>query len=194
MDLIEKHKLINCLEVVVFEDKQMIITAESNVDGLFIIKDGCIAVKTKEGKDVRQLFKFDYFGINSLIFRQKATMSCISVGKSECYKITCQSFEQTLGNDYRMYLIFAIFKIAVSKNSFFSELVDTSQHVQLFNCFTLKNYSKGEVIFHNEKQLAKKIIIVLEGDLVNKKGIRVADRGTIFGHNLIDQYEQYLNK
>ena len=75
-----------------------------------------------------------------------------------------------------------------------------SHYEKLYKCFKLFYYCKGEVVFNSDSTKNKKIVLILEGNIVdvniiflNFKNIKyepLAVKGEIFGEEIINSNEK----
>jgi signal-transduction protein with cAMP-binding, CBS, and nucleotidyltransferase domain len=81
----------------------------------------------------------------------------------------------------------------MSSSKFIADLFTETQINDLFKVFKLKIYKNDEVIISSNHQTNKKILILIEGNLINNKtGEVLATRGDVFGENIINATEKYI--
>lgn len=165
LDNIQKTNLAKLISLVEFEDQEKIIKEGDLGDRMYIIKDGVVSCRTKY-KEVRKLYGKDFFGHNSILIDCKRSLDVISVGKTACYEFSRNTLKETLGENYKDVILFSIFKEAVQRNKFFSEIFSESQFEKMFELFQLKIYKNQEVIYE-ENSKNKKIVLLVEGNIMN---------------------------
>jgi cGMP-dependent protein kinase len=85
------EKLASCLQIIIFQDEDIIFTQGSPGDSFFIVKEGQVEV-LKDGVSIRTVTRHDYFGERSIIQSETRTASVISNGKSECWVLSRKDF------------------------------------------------------------------------------------------------------
>jgi len=98
------------------------------------------------------------------------------------------------GDRYKDILYLNIIKMAFSKSSAFGKF-NPKLIENAYECFKVKNYLKGETVLRSGYVLSSKIIIVLEGSLINDKiNQTICKRGEIFSEKevLNNNYNEKL--
>mmetsp|Transcript_2317 Transcript_2317/g.5349 ORF Transcript_2317/g.5349 Transcript_2317/m.5349 type:complete len:1111 (-) Transcript_2317:279-3611(-) len=99
------QRLADHLSEVTFKDNDTIIKQGDMGDIMYIIKEGgvrCLisdsaVIDPKVGKEVMRLQAGSYFGERALLNREPRAASVLAVGKTVCFHISKDSFEQVLG-------------------------------------------------------------------------------------------------
>lgn len=169
-----------------YENNEYIIRKGDTSQCMYIIKEGEVDIY-KDNQHIRTLGKNDYFGDQGLLLNQLRTMNVISKGKCVIYCITKELMIRMLGQNYLEILILSLIKHCFNKSKYFSTF-NLSLLDQIFNYFEIKKYNHKEVVIPKGESINSKVIVLLEGDLVDSTTKEVlARRGEIV-------FEDYLIK
>ena len=133
---------------------------------MYIIKDGDVDC-CKNGKIIRTLKKGDNFGQKAILEENKRTLDVIA--KSDCilYSISVEFFKNQIGIDYKESLYFSFINYSFQNSKFFTDIYPKMLE-KVFGYFEFLDYKGKEVVFEKGTSLSNKLIIVLEGGLMNK--------------------------
>jgi CRP-like cAMP-binding protein len=134
---------------------------------MYIIKEGevnCI----KNGKIIRTLKQGDNFGQKAILEETKRSLDVVAKTNCTICSISVDFFKNQLGVNYRDHLYFSFINLAFQNSKFFNKIMTKMLH-KVFSYFTFKSYGNSEVMFKKGDKLERKIYIVLEGNIVNKK-------------------------
>lgn len=134
---------------------------------LYIIKEGEVTCSQK-GEVIRTLVKGDYFGEKSILWDMKRSMDVIAKTVSICYSISIETLKTILGENYKDLLFLNFVKMAFKTSSLFGKLNKVVIE-KVFPIFKPKNYNKNEVVLKKGEKVNEKIVIVIEGGLINVK-------------------------
>ena len=155
---------------------------------IYIVKEGevnCI----KNDKIIRTLKKGDNFGQKAILEETKRSLDVVAKTNCTICSITVDFFKNQLGVNYKEQLYFSFINLAFQNSKHFNKIL-TKMLLKVFSFFTYKNYGKHEIIFQKGDILEKKIYIVLEGSIANKKtGYIEAKR-----YEFLYEEEMYENK
>lgn len=191
---IEKNNLASLLTQVEFEQGQLIVKEAQVGDKMYIIKSGIVSCRFRS-REIRKLYEKEFFGQNSILLDSKRSMDVYAVTKTYLYEVSRKSLEEALGPSYKETILYSSFKDILQRTTFFKELFMDSQVDSLFKSFKMKIYKNGEIVYCKDwldKSLNKKIVILIEGNLVKDNTILspvdfIAKRGEIFGENLVKE-------
>ena len=177
LNLIPIFKILNSHQIqeiarnmitLVYKKDQNIIQEGEEGDSLYIIKQGTI-VCMKNNNEIRKLYSKEFFGTTSLLFNSKRTLTIKSEDETYCYKITKQLLINNLGLDYSKIILQGIAKNALYNIKMLKVLSIDEYFTKVFPLLKLNFYKNGEVLLKNISTEDKKIIIVVEGNLINVK-------------------------
>jgi cGMP-dependent protein kinase len=166
LDQVQKTNLAEHISLVEFSDRERIINEGESGDNMYIIKEGIVSCRMKS-KEIRRLYTRDYFGQNAIFTDGKRTLDVISFGKSVCYEFSRKMFIEALGESYKDIILQSIFMNQMVNSSFFSEMFIESQLQSLYKSFSLKSYNQNEVVFPTQAAQNKKVVIIIEGNIIN---------------------------
>jgi cGMP-dependent protein kinase len=149
-----------------FRDGQTIVKEGDKGESLFIIKEGTVAC-VKDDKEIRKLHMKDYFGESSILFETKRTLSIVSKGRTLCYNITKSVLVDALGQNFTYILLSAISRNAFMKCEFLHYIIFDECFSKIFKTFKLKFYKNNEIVIDKQHHLNRKIVILIEGNLIH---------------------------
>ena len=151
-----------------FKEEHPIVKEGDKGESLFIIKEGIVSC-VKNNTEIRKLFLKDYFGQSSILFETKRILSIISLSKTICYNITKSVLVETLGENFKYILMSAICRDAFNKREIMQNLIFDDSFPKIFQNFKLKFYKNNEIVIDSKHHLNRKIIVLVEGNLINVK-------------------------
>ena len=138
---------------------------------MFIIKEGeveCI----KGDRIVRTLQKGDNFGQKALLEGDKRTLSVKAKTDCKIYSISAELLKNQFGENYKEALYLALINIAFQNSSAFNS-INPKMIAKTFSLFKFNSFQNNEVIFEKGADLNNKLIVVLEGNIVDKNKNKV---------------------
>jgi CRP-like cAMP-binding protein len=172
LDSTQKNNLAESINQVEFEDKEKIICEGDIGENMYIIKEGVVSCRSKT-KEIRKLYSKDYLGQNALFTEGRRTLDVISFGRSICYEFTRNVFKEALGDNYKETILNSIYLNHVTNSQFMSDTFTESQLNDLFKFFKLKIYKSDDIVYNINNKQNKKILIIIEGNLVNVNIINI---------------------
>jgi cGMP-dependent protein kinase len=96
--------------------------------------------------------------------------TCDVISKTNCilYSLSTEKIITMVGDKYREILYLNMIKMAFSKSNYFGK-INPKLIENTFELFKMKNYIKGETVLKSGYKLSSKIIIIIEGNLINEK-------------------------
>jgi cGMP-dependent protein kinase len=156
----------NCIKTYYEAGKYIVRNGEMG-NCLYIIKDG--EVECSSGGDViRELKKGDHFGEKALLLECPRSMDVIAKSNSIICEISVETLKSMFGNNYKDVLLLNFIKMAFNKSHNFSK-ISSKLLGPAYECFTSKDYKKGEIVVSSNHQLLSKIIVIIEGSIVDGK-------------------------
>jgi cGMP-dependent protein kinase len=179
LDNIKKINLARLINLVEFKKDQKIIKEGDSGDRMYIIKEGIVTCK-KGNNEIRKLYEKDFFGHNSIIVQCKRSLDVIAINNVICYEFSLNTLKIALGINFKDVILFAIFREAIINNSFFSEIFNENIFEKMFEIFEMKIYKNNDVIYEkNSKINNKKIVILLEGNMVDVNFLKFLYKGIL---------------
>ena len=145
MDKISKYNVAQKLVKKEFPPNTKIIKYGDVGDKLYIIKEGIVSCKIGL-KEIRKLSNNDYFGENTLLIEAKRSADIITLQKCICYELSKDDLKEALSNDYVDIILFCFFNYSINNNEYMKTIIIESLLPDIFKCFSLKQYSKRELI------------------------------------------------
>lgn len=149
-----------------FQDTYTIIQEGDIGESLYIIKEGVI-ICWKNNKEVRKLYSKDFFGTSSLLFQLKRSLTITSSNNSLCFQITKRLLQDILGSDFAKIILQGISKNSIANVKMLKVLSIDEYFSKLFPLLKLKFYKNTEVVVNKNHYENKRLIIVIEGNLIN---------------------------
>lgn len=181
---LERHNIAEYMDLVEFEFGDAVINEGDSGDKLYIIKEGCVSCRYR-GREIRKLYEREYFGENSIILETKRSLDVIALKRTLCYELSKASFEEAFGPAYKDVILLSSFKNYVNKNKFYKDMFIESQVEKIYKCFALRVYKNSEVVYDKNKNTNKKIVVLIEGNLIKEKTSEIlAKKGEIYGEQI----------
>jgi cGMP-dependent protein kinase len=132
---------------------------------------------------IRTLKKGDHFGEKSILLESTRTLDVIAKTNCILYSISIDTLISMVGDQYKDILYLNIIKMAFLKSNIFGKFNPKLIEIA-YECFKVKNYLKGDTVLRSGHVMCSKIIIILEGSLINEKiNQTIAKRGEILFEN-----------
>ncbi len=148
------------------EENKCIFKEGDSGNCLYLIREGEVNVLNKDNVIIRIMKKGEFFGQLSILLDIPRTMSVITRTKCTFYSISIESVKHIFGEKFRDVLVINSIKQALIKSKYFSKL-DIKYIENIFEHFKLTKYEKGCVVLKKGYLCHSKILIVLEGNLIN---------------------------
>jgi len=149
-----------------FQKGHVIIQEGDIGESMYIIKEGTI-ICSKNDKEIRKLFVKDFFGTSSLLFQLKRSLTVTSANESFCYQITKRLLIDILSGDFAKIILQGIAKNAISNLKMLSVLSIDEYFSKVFSLMKLSFYKNNEVVVNKHHYENRRIIVVVEGNLIN---------------------------
>ena len=193
LDKISKYNVAQKLVKKEFQPNTKIIKLGDVGDKLYIIKEGIVSCKIGL-KEIRRLSNNDYFGENTLLIEAKRSADVITLQKCICYELSKDDLKEALSNDYVDVILFCFFNYSINNNEYMKKIIIESLLPDIFKCFSLKQYSKRELICDpnnsdNLKKNEKRLIIVVSGSIC-LHGKVLYQKNNILGEDIIQDYNK----
>ena len=197
LDKISKYNVAQKLTKKEFKINSKIISKGERGDKLYIIKEGIVSCKIGL-QEIRKLSNNEYFGQNAILIDVKRGADIIAIQKTICYEISKEDLKEALTQDYIEIILFCFFKSALEKNTNLKNIFIESLLHEIFNCFSIQQYSKNEHVYDPKSKAPvrannKKLILVLEGSLFKDNNL-LADKGKILGEELLNDINQTISE
>ena len=199
LDKISKYNVAQKLKKIEFDQYAKIINKGEKGDKLYIIKEGIVSCRIGI-KEIRKLSNNEYFGQNAILIDVQRGADVIALQKTICYEISKNNLKEALTQDYIDIILFCFFKNAIEKNANLKNIFIESILHDIFNCFSIQQYSYYEHIYNPNvenknlmKSNNKKLVLVIEGSIF-KDDILLADKGKIIGEEMLNDINQSISE
>ena len=160
---------------------------------MYIIKEGEVNC-VKNNTIIRTLVKGDNFGQKALLEGNRRTLDVVA--KTDCIlcSISVEFFKNQFGEDFKDQLYFSFLGIAFKKSSSFNS-INANMLAKTFSNFSFKTFKKDEVIYESGTDSRKKLCVILEGNIVDKKINKIeGKRYEVLFENKLASGEEYIIK
>ena len=161
----QKIKLINNTYRQTYLENLSVYEKNDISNSIYFLKDGLIDLK-KDGKIVTTLGEGEYFGFMEVLGNSNRIFDAVSKEKTHLLAIPVYWLYTLYGENYSSIIALSIIKFAFSKNQHLKQL-NLKLLDELFNLFQFKYYDKEEEIFKSGDSKNSKIIICIEGELID---------------------------
>ena len=149
-----------------YKDSQFIFKDGEISEFLLIIKEGMVSC-VKEGKEIRRHNTKDYFGESSILFETEWKLSIKSIGITVFYYISKSILKDTLGSEFKSAILSSICRNAFLKSEILHYFIFDENFSKIFRLFSINFYKKNEIVINQKHHINSKIIILIEGNLIN---------------------------
>jgi hypothetical protein len=113
-------------------------------------------------------------------------------GEVIVYELYNFQVAEILGKEYLNIIMENLFRSTIPKCENLKSYLTTENIITLYNIFRLEFYFSNKIVFRKEKEINKKISIIVSGKLVKEddKNITLAKTEDIYGKELIDKKEK----
>jgi cGMP-dependent protein kinase len=170
LDNNKKTNLARLINLVEFKKDEKIIEEGELGDRMYIIKEGTVSCRIKSN-EIRKLYTNDFFGHNSILIECKRSLDVIAYTDCVCYEFSKENLNEALGKNYKEIILFSIFREAILSSKFFSEIFSENVLEKMFELFKINVYKNEDVIYKKDDK-RKKILILIEGNMVNVKDLK----------------------
>jgi hypothetical protein len=121
---------------------------------------------------------FEYFG-ESFIFPEiyaepYNNSSLLAIESTDCFVIEIKYLEEFLGLEYRDKIKTSYLKALLRKSVFFTNEIIDSHMDKLDKIFTFNFYGENKIVYDKNSSKNKKILLILEGSLIDVKYILIS--------------------
>lgn len=169
MNNIQKNNLASVIQEKHFNQNEIVFNEGDEGDSIFTIKEGSVSCRTKENQEVRKMLKNDIFGEASVLFKSKRSLKVISLEKSILFEISVSGLIEALGKDYEEIILSSILSEYIVKSSFLNSIFSNSELLGIYKDFKLKKYIKNEVVFNSGCLEKQKLVLIIQGGLIEVK-------------------------
>mmetsp|Transcript_26521 Transcript_26521/g.26166 ORF Transcript_26521/g.26166 Transcript_26521/m.26166 type:complete len:566 (+) Transcript_26521:186-1883(+) len=165
----QKEALLASITTQKWDNRQTIVKEGEVGDLFYIIKEGVVTC-TKDGVEIRQMVKGDFFGEQALLYNSKRTATITCVGAVKVLCIGRGSLLEALGENLQQVIYRNIQKKAIEKSESLKNLTkDQSQ--QMMDAMKIAKFSPGEVVVSKNTVKGAKLCIVMKGRVRGPLGV-----------------------
>jgi cGMP-dependent protein kinase len=162
---VQKESLINCLTVFHYSTGEKIVNEGDPGDLFYLIKEGSVSCLAG-GKEVRKMFKGDFFGEQALLYNSTRTATVVAAETSKCLGLNREDLKVALGESLEQIIYKNSFRIAVDKNPLLQKLTKI-QTESLMTVMKIINLEPTESL-HEKLPSNKGFFIIVKGKLIPK--------------------------
>ena len=167
----QKAKIVNVLYRETHLPGKKIYSKDDLSSCIYIVKDGIVDIKDGQ-KVLKTLKEGDFFGDLSVIGKTNRFMDAEAREKTHLYSISVSNLEKIFGENFRTNYILSLIKIAFFKTKNFKNInFDFLDEIMKF--FKFRFYFKQTEILREGDPKSRKIIIPIEGELLDSKDHKI---------------------
>jgi cGMP-dependent protein kinase len=155
---------------------------------LYIVKEGEVDCVYK-GEVIRTLKKWEHFGAKSILLECTRTLDIIAKTTLVIYSISVETLTTMVGEKYKDVLLLNFIKIAFTQSKMFSK-INLRLLENAYEAFAMSHFNKGDLVLKFGYTLSSRIIIIIEGSIIDSNQKIVGKRGDI----LFEEYIGSLSK
>lgn len=145
---------------------EKIIHEQTTNESLYILKEGILSCEI-DGKLIRKIHPKDYFGEYSLIFDVKSTSSVVAYSDTTiCYQIPKIILLESLGKDFKDYIIKCFLRVAFSHSKIMKTFVIDKYFDKVYKAFEVKILKRNECVINRKNWDSDMVFVVGVGELL----------------------------
>lgn len=145
---------------------EKIIHEQTTNESLYILKEGILSCEI-DGKLIRKIYPKDYFGEYSLIFDVKSTSSVVAYSDTTvCYQIPKNILLESLGKDFKDYIIKCFLRVAFSHSKIMKTFVIDKYFDKVYKTFEVKILKRNECVINRKNWDSDMVFVVGVGELL----------------------------
>jgi cGMP-dependent protein kinase len=183
-----KSLLANQLMKQFYEPGSSIIKEGELASCLYIVKEGEVDCVHK-GVLVRTLKKGEHFGEKSILLDCPRTLDVIAKTSVVVYSVSVETLTTMVGEKYKDVLLLSFIKITFTQSRMFSK-INLRLVENAYDGFTMSHFRKGDLVIKFGYTLSSRIIVIIEGNIIDSNEKIVGKRGDI----LFEDYVSSLSK
>ncbi|CAG9321736.1 unnamed protein product [Blepharisma stoltei] len=165
----QKEALLASITTQKWDNRQAIVKEGEVGDLFYIIKEG-VVLCTKEGVEIRQMIKGDFFGEQALLYNSKRTATITCVGAVKVLCIGRGSLLEALGENLQQVIYRNIQKKAIEKSEPLKNLTK-EQSQKMMDAMKIAKFSSGEVVVSKNSLQGSKLCIIMKGRVRGPLGV-----------------------
>ena len=169
----QKDALVGSLSTLKYRAGEKIVSEGDPGDLFYLIKEGTVSC-SQRSKEIRQMFRGDFFGEQALLYNSVRTATITAITDLKSVAIGRERLTKVLGNQLQHIIYQNTKRIAMEKSKIFSQF-NPNQIASALNIFTVFTYKKGQIVIPPETKKGSKLWIVLNGKLIDKRNIVIGD-------------------
>ncbi|OMJ92780.1 hypothetical protein SteCoe_4414 [Stentor coeruleus] len=169
----QKDALVGSLSTLKFRANEKVVCEGDPGDLFYLIKDGTVSC-TQRGKELRQMFKGDFFGEQALLYNSVRTATITALTDLKCVAIGRERLTKVLGSQLQHIIYQNTKRISMEKSEVFRQL-NPSQALKVLNAFTVQGFKKGQIVIPQGTIKGTNAYMVLKGRIVDKHNTIIAE-------------------
>ena len=179
----QKDALVGSLSTLKFRSGEKVVSEGDPGDLFYLIKDGTVSC-TQRDKELRRMFKGDFFGEQALLYNSVRTATITAVTGLKCVAIGRERLTKVLGSQLQHIIYQNTKRIAIEKSEVLSHL-NPSQILKAINTLSVQIFQRGQIVVPEGAQKGTRMWMVLKGRLFDKRSSVVAEVFSCIGDNEI---------
>ncbi|OMJ87851.1 hypothetical protein SteCoe_10333 [Stentor coeruleus] len=175
----QKDALVGSLSTLKFRSGEKVVCEGDPGDLFYLIKDGTVSC-TQKGRELRQMFKGDFFGEQALLYNSVRTATITAITDLKCVAIGRERLTKVLGSQLQHIIFQNTKRIAMEKSEVFKQL-NPSQALKALNAFTVQTYKKNQIIIPQGTVKGTIAYMVLKGRVIDKRNVLIGEVFTSIG-------------
>lgn len=159
----QKEHLLNSLNTQTFPAGTNIVSDGDPGELFYLIKEGRVSV-TKNGSELREMSKGDYFGEQALLYKQNRTATVQTITNVTCLSIASDALSLALGSKLQHIIYRNSVKISLENDEFLKKL-NQSQISAISESIQVYSYKPGQIVANQGTCKSLNLFVVLKGSL-----------------------------
>ncbi|CAG9331746.1 unnamed protein product [Blepharisma stoltei] len=165
---VQRDALVGSLSTLKFRPQERIVSEGDPGDLFYVIKEGSVSC-TQEGREIRQMFRGDFFGEQALLYNCVRTASITAIDDIKCVAIGRERLTKALGNQLQHIIYQNTKRMAIDASTTLSRLTK-DQTDRVINVLKVITYTNGQVVVRQGTPKGRHLWMVMKGSLTYRNG------------------------
>ncbi|CAG9323317.1 unnamed protein product [Blepharisma stoltei] len=163
---VQRDALVGSLSTLKFRAGEKIVSEGDPGDLFYVVKEGIVSC-TQGGREIRQMYRGDFFGEQALLYNCVRTASVSAVDDVKCVAIGRERLTKALGNHLQDIIYQNTKRMAIDMSETLRQL-NKEQCDRLINALKIVIYAKNQIVVGANTHKGFHLWMVMKGKLVSR--------------------------
>ena len=164
----DKTLIIQSLKIRSISKGTYIQKSNEKFKTIYFVKEGLLQYVDKKGNCIKTITIGQNFGEKEIFIDMNSIYDILAISDCACYIVNVKSFKKMFGHKFRKYILNSFIKATFDCSKFFSS-INKYYIKKICKFFNIVNLNKDNVAFPIGHVKSSKLIIVINGALLNSK-------------------------